>query len=209
MGAPNSQSSWPVKPRTPSSNPNRNEVTHLLHRWQDGDEDALEVLTPVVYGELHRLAHRHMRGERPDHLLQTTALVHEAFLRLVGVDGPWQGRRQFYAVAAGIMRRVLVDHARRRDSAKRGAGAVQVTLSEDLLSHQPELGVLALDEALTRLGERDPRKVRVIELRCFAGMTIEETAEILEVSHTTIEKDLKLARVWLTRELQGTKDTSP
>jgi RNA polymerase sigma factor (TIGR02999 family) len=195
-----------VKPPKESPAPDPDEVTRLLHRWQEGDEEALEVLTPVVYGELHRLAHHHMRGERQDHLLQTTALVHEAFLRLVGVESSWQGRQQFYAAAAGIMRRVLVDFARRRDAAKRGAGAVQVTLSEGILSGEPELGVLALDEALTRLAARDPRKVRVIELRCFAGMTIEETAEVLGVSHTTVEKDLKMARAWLTRELQVGED---
>jgi RNA polymerase sigma factor (TIGR02999 family) len=180
------------------------EVTRLLARWQEGDQQALEELTPMVYRQLHHLAHYHMRDERSGHLLQTTALVHEAFLRLVGIEAPWQHRQHFYAMAARLMRRVLVDFARRRNAAKRGGGALNVSLTDlDLTpdpADQPEQ-LLALDEALTRLGRRDPRKLRILELRCFAGMTIQETADLFNVSHTTIENDLRLARAWLSREL--------
>ena len=193
-----------MEPFKPSSNPDRNEVTRLLRRWQEGDQEALEELTPMVYQQLHHLAHHQMQDERQGHELQTTALVHEAFLRLVGIEAPWQHRRQFFAMAARSMRRVLVDFARRRNAAKRGGDVIKVRLTDIELtpdpSDQPEQ-VLAVDEALTRLGRRDPRKLRILELRCFAGLTINETADLFDVSHTTIENDLRLARAWLAREL--------
>jgi len=176
-------------------------VTALLQEWRGGDREALELLTPVVYAELRSLAHRYMRGERAGHLLQTTALVHEAYLKLVGLDMQWNGRVHFFAVAARLMRRVLVDFARERDSAKRGGGLAHVSLDEALVSSQKSLDVVVLDDALERLAAFDPRKARVVELRFFAGLTIDETAEVLELSHATVERDLKLARAWLAREL--------
>ncbi len=176
-------------------------VTALLEEWRSGDPRALELLTPVVYKELRVLAHSYMRGERAGHLLQTTALVHEAYLKLVGLDMQWHGRVHFFAVAARLMRRVLVDFARERDSAKRGGGVAHLALDEALISNRQPLDVVVLDNALERLSELDPRKARVVELRFFAGLTIDETGEVLEVSHATVERDLKLARAWLAREL--------
>jgi RNA polymerase sigma factor (TIGR02999 family) len=185
--------------------PEGGDITRLLERWHDGDQQALEELTPRVYEQLRRLAHAQMQDERAGHLLQTTALVHEAFLRLLGLEAPPRHRRHFFAVAAGTMRRVLVDFARRRDAVKRGGGAVRVSLAEveptiDAMQ-SAAMEMLAFDHALGRLEERDARKARVIELRCLVGLTIEETAQVLEVSHTTIEKDWKMARAWLARQL--------
>ncbi len=178
-------------------------VTQLLLKWREGDAQALEELTPIVYGELRRLARHYMRAERQGHVLQTTALVHEAYLKLVGLDMSWRGRVHFLAVAARLMRRVLVDYARERDAAKRGGGAHALTLDEARLAAGPAPDVVALDEALDSLARIDERKSRVIELRFFGGLTIEETAGALGVSHATVERDMKMAKAWLSRELKG------
>jgi RNA polymerase sigma factor (TIGR02999 family) len=158
-----------------------------------------------VYAELRRIAHRYMRDERPDHPLQTTALVHEAYLRLIDVNRlDWQSRNQFYAMSARMMRRILVDEARRRDADKRGADPSHVALDEALVP-APEKGadVLALEEALAHLEVLDERKARVVELRCFAGLTVPETAEVLGVSEETVFRDWRMAKLWLRRELSA------
>ena len=178
-------------------------VTRLLVAWSDGDAAALEALTPVIQHELHRLAARQMAGERPGHLLQPTALVNEAYLRLVNwKDVQWQNRAHFFGTAAQIMRRVLVDMARSRGRAKRGRGQVHVSLSE---AHgQPaadRADLTALDDALKALEEVDPRKSRVVELRYFGGLSLEEAALVMGVSVTTVRRDWSLARAWLFREL--------
>ena len=178
-------------------------VTRLLVAWSDGDAAALEALTPVIQHELHRLAARQMAGERPGHLLQPTALVNEAYLRLVNwKDVQWQNRAHFFGTAAQIMRRVLVDMARSRGRAKRGRGQLHVSLSE---AHgQPttdRTDLTALDDALKALEEVDPRKSRVVELRYFGGLSLEEAALVLGVSVTTVRRDWSLARAWLFREL--------
>lgn len=181
------------------------DVTRLLVQWQGGDAGALERLIPLVYAELRRIAHRHMRDERPNHPLQTTALVHEAYLRLIDVNRVnWQSRNQFYAVSARMMRRVLVDEARKRDADKRGGDASHVALDEALLP-APERGadVLALDQALEHLEQLDERKARVVELRCFAGLSVEETAAALDVSQETVFRDWRMAKLWLRRELSA------
>jgi RNA polymerase sigma factor (TIGR02999 family) len=182
------------------------QVTRLLLAWRQDDEAALEQLTPLVYGELRALARRYMRGERAGHPLQTTALVHEAYLRLVGLDLEWQGRVHFFAVAARLMRRVLVDYARERRAAKRGGGGHAVALDEvelaaPELAGGPAVDVIELHDVLERLAALDRRKSQVVELRYFGGLTIDETAGVLEVSHATVERDLKLAKAWLAREL--------
>ncbi len=179
------------------------EVTRLLLAWGDGDESALASLTPLVYQELRRRAHRYMSGERAGHTLQTTALVNEAYLRLVEQDRVrWQNRAHFFAIAAQIMRRILLNYARDQQREKRGGGAVRVSLS----AVAPELGeefveLLALDEALERLALVDERKQRVVELRYFGGLSVDETAEVLKVSPVTVMRDWNLAKAWLLREL--------
>jgi RNA polymerase sigma factor (TIGR02999 family) len=181
------------------------DVTHLLVSWQEGDRHALDALIPLVYRELRRIAARARRRERAHDTLQTTALVHEAYLRLVDQRNVrWQNRAHFFAVAAQAMRRLLVDRARRRHAAKRGAGAEVVSLTE--IGDWPavvRLDVLALDEALTRLAEFDPRQSRVVELLCFAGLTVDETAEVLKISERTVHREWAVAKTWLYRELQG------
>jgi RNA polymerase sigma-70 factor (ECF subfamily) len=180
-------------------------VTQLLLAWSQGDEAALDRLIPVVYRELRRLAHRHMRGERPGHSLQTTALVHEAYQRLV--DTPhvhWQDRTHFFAVCAQLMRRILVDFARSRRYQKRGGGLRLVSLDEAMAAPlERSRDLVALDEALTALAAIDPRKAKVVELRFFGGLTAEETAEVLGVSPDTVLRDWKMAKVWLLNELSG------
>lgn len=180
------------------------EVTALLMAWRGGDEDALARLTQIVYDELHRLAGRYMRGEQVGHPLQTTALVNEAYIRLVGSSRvQWQNRSHFYAIAAQLMRRVLVDFARERRYKKRGGDWHQVTLSEGIQVASPgRPDLVAVDEALDRLGQLDPRKARVVELRFFGGLTLEETAEALNVSTDTVGRDWTAAKAWLTRELR-------
>ncbi|HEV8483791.1 MAG TPA: sigma-70 family RNA polymerase sigma factor [Blastocatellia bacterium] len=183
--------------------PSTQGITELLVAWSNGDESALERLTPLVYDELHRLAHRHMNRERPGHMLQTTALVNEAYMRLVDSGRVrWHDRAHFFAVSAQLMRRILVDVARSRNYLKRGGNAVQVSLDEALLvSPERDLDLVALDVALNALAAIDERKSRVIELRFFGGLNIEETAEVLKVSPDTVMRDWRLAKVWLLREL--------
>jgi RNA polymerase sigma factor (TIGR02999 family) len=187
------------------------EVTGLLRAWNGGDEAALQRLTELVYQDLHRAAHGYMRGERAPHTLQTTALIHEVYLRLIGVQQiSWQGRTHFLAVCARLMRRVLIDFAHERTYQKRGGGAVHVSLDEALtVSSQPDPGLLVIDEALTSLAAVDARKAQVVELRFFGGLTVEETAEALAVSCETVMRDWKLAKTWLLREIcRGERDGS-
>jgi RNA polymerase sigma factor (TIGR02999 family) len=178
-------------------------VTQLLAAWSTGDHAALEALTPLVHDELHRLAARVMAGERPGHILQATALVNEAYMRLVDwKDVRWQNRAHFFAMASTIMRRVLVDAARRRDRGKRGHGQLHVSLSEAAQATPPEsVDLVALDDALRTLEALDARQSRVVELRFFGGLSLEETAEVLGVSVGTVRRDWSLARAWLYREL--------
>ena len=180
------------------------EVTKLLLAWSAGDELALEQLLPVVYRELHSMARRYMAGERPDHTLQASALVNKAYLKLVDVQRvQWQNRAHFFGVCAQLMRRILVDFGRRRHYLKRGGGVPPVTLNEDLaMSSAQSTNLVALDDALNALAAVDPRRVRVVELRFFAGLTVEETAEVLKVSPDTVVRDWRLAKVWLHRELK-------
>ena len=175
----------------------------MLVAWGQGDQAALEQLIPLVHGELRRIARGCLRQERPDHTLQATALVNEAFLRLVDVrQVSWRDRAHFLAMAARLMRRILVDFARTRHAAKRGGDAVRVSLAEAHgLADRPGHDLVALDEALSALAVRDARKARVVELRFFAGLSVEETALVLEVSRDTVLRDWRLARAWLTREL--------
>jgi len=179
-------------------------VTQLLERWSNGDSAALDILMPLVYEELRRLAGAYLRRERPDHTLQPTALVNEAYLRLANQqDVRWQSRAHFFGIAANLMRQVLVDHARRRATDKRGGADLErlsITQAERVVNRE-DVDVLAIDEALERLNEFDPQQARIVELKFFAGLTIEETTEVLNVSHATVERDWKLARAWLKREL--------
>ena len=179
-------------------------VTELLLRWEAGDREGLDQAVPLVERELRRIAHRAMRNERPGHTLQTTALVNEAYLRLVDQSHVnWQSRAHFLGVAAGLMRQILVDHARRVCRAKRGGGVMHLPLDEGLVySPAKPDSLLALDEALSRLAEFDARKARVVELRYFAGMTVEEAAEALGLHPNTVIHDWGLAKAWLKRELE-------
>jgi RNA polymerase sigma factor (TIGR02999 family) len=189
--------------------PSEKEVTRLLVAWSNGDQAALEQLTPLVYSELHRLAHRYLGRERKGHTLQTTALVHEAYLRLIDQkEVRWQNRAHFFAIAAQMMRRILVDYARSRNVARRGGGAQQVSLDEAMeVSDERASDVIALDEALKGLSELDQRKSRIIELRFFGGLSIEETAEVLGVSPGTVMRDWTFAKAWLQREInRGGRD---
>lgn len=185
-------------------NPAPPQVTELLVRWRAGDSAALEELMPLVYDELHRLAHRYMRRERPGQTLQTTALVNEAYLRLVGSSRvEWQDRAHFFAIAAQIMRHLLVDRARTRRYSKRGGGAHQVTLDEiAIISREQDADLMALDEALARLVYVDERKSKIVELRYFGGLSAEETAEVLGVSAITVKREWLKAKAWLYRELK-------
>jgi len=179
------------------------EVTHLLLAWNGGDERALEKLVPYVYEELRRIAKRHMRRERPDHSLQTSALINEAYVRLVDLRNiQWQDRAHFFALCARLMRRILVDLARARHYAKRGGGAQPVSLDESMVvSPEHSTDLVAVDDALKTLTKVDARKAQVVELRFFGGLTVEESAEVLKVSPETVRRDWKLAKVWLLREL--------
>ena len=178
-------------------------ILQLLRAWGDGDRAALDRLTPLVYSELHSMAHRYMRRQRSGQTLQTSALVNEAYLRLVNVEGVhWQDRAHFFAVSAQLMRRILVDAARAHLADKRGGGFAHVYLDESRdASPQRSEDLLALDDALNALEEIDPRKARVVELRFFSGLSMEETAEALKISVPTAKRDWKLAKAWLTREL--------
>jgi len=179
--------------------------TALLLAWSQGDPDALDALLPLVYNELRRLAGHYLKGERTGHTLQATALVNEAYLRLIDVQHVrWQSRTHFIAMAARLMRRILVDAARARNYQKRGGGAPVVSLDEALVvSNEPRQDLVALDEALTALAALDPRKGQVVEMRFFGGLTLEETAEALHVSRDTVKRDWKMAKLWLLRELRG------
>lgn len=178
------------------------DITTLLQRWGDGDRAALDTLTPLIYTELRHLARRALRSERDDHTLQTTALVSEAFIRLVGQDRThWQTRAHFCAVAAQAMRRILVDEARRRLAAKRPDPALRAELSEEVPLPQPADELIALDDALQRLAQLDPRQARVVELKFFAGMELDEIAAVLAVGSATVTRDWRLARGWLFQAL--------
>ena len=180
-----------------------NEITRLLTAWTDGDQSALEKLVPLVESELHRLAHHYMGRERPGHTLQTSALVNEAYIRLIDWKNVrWQNRAHFFAVSAQLMRRILVDFARERNYLKRGGGALQVSLAEaESLPLDRNDDLVALDEALAKLSQFDDRKGRVVELRFFGGLSVKEVAEVLKVSEETVMRDWRLAKVWLLREL--------
>jgi len=179
------------------------QLTRLLLAWGQGEEAALEKLVPLVHAELRRIARRYMIGERKGHTLQTTALVNEAYLRLVDSQKVnWQNRAHFFAISAQLMRRILVDHARSRAYQKRGGGAYKVTLDEAMIGpEEPGHDLVALDDALHALAEIDPRKTQVIELRFFGGLSVEETSEVLKVSQDTVLRDWRLAKAWLRREM--------
>jgi RNA polymerase sigma-70 factor, ECF subfamily len=179
------------------------DVTTLLRAWRLGDRGAVDRLAPLVYDELRRRARRHARGERPNHTLQPTALVHEVYLRLVRLDRiEWQDRFHFFAIAAREMRRILVDSARARRYLKRGGGAVPVTFDDALAVSERGVDLLALDDALSLLARQDARKARVVELRFFAGLTGQEIAATLDVSTDTVTRDWQMAKLWLRRELR-------
>lgn len=182
-----------------------NQITQLLVAWSNGDESARERLVPVVYDQLRHLARHYMKRERPGHTLQTTALVHEAYIRLVGAENlHWQNRAHFFAVSAQLMRRILIDIARQRLQLKRGGGALQVSIVDELaVSAEPGVDLLALDEALSRLKELNARQEEIVELRYFGGLKEEEIAEVLKISLRTVQQDWRLARLWLYRELKA------
>ncbi|HET9741960.1 MAG TPA: sigma-70 family RNA polymerase sigma factor [Terriglobales bacterium] len=179
------------------------EISNLLRAWNAGEEGALEKLTPLVYAELHRAAHRYMAGERSEHTLQTTALINELYLRLFDFQQvDWQNRAHFFGICAQLMRRILVDFARTRGSQKRGGDIPVLPLDDELVvSREPQPDLLALDDALKTLATMDERKSRVVELRFFAGLDVRETAEVLRVSNETVMRDWKLAKAWLYRQL--------
>lgn len=181
------------------------DVTGLLVAWKNGSSEALDELVPIVYSELRKLARQQLRGERSDHSLQPTTLTHEAFLRLFGTrQVGWQNRAHFFAVASQLMRRILVDHARKRQTVKRGALPTRVTLDEADTPVEPlDVDVVALHEALTELTEVDSRQSRIVELRYFGGLNMEETAEVLGVSAATVKRDWRVAKLWLRRALVG------
>lgn len=179
------------------------DVTELLHEWRQGDKSAFDKLMPLVYDEMRRIAHRYMQKERDGHTLQTTALINEAYVRLVGQQKiEWQNRAHFFAVTAQVMRHVLIDHARRVHYAKRGGGAQHVALDDvDAMTTERAAELVALDEALSELAILDPRKSRVVELRYFGGLSLEETADVLEISLMTVRRDWRAAKAWLYRKL--------
>ena len=181
------------------------DVTGLLVNWSNGDQQALEELMPLVYGELRRLAKAYLRRERSDHTLQSTALVNEAFLRLVNQRNvQWKNRAHFFGIAAQLIRRILVDHARAHQADKRGAGAFKLSLDEAIgVAEKQDLDLVALDDALKRLTELDPQQGRIVELRFFAGLSIEETGEVLGVSPATVKREWSTARAWLYRDLSN------
>jgi len=184
-------------------------VTLLLRRLSEGDQNALAELMPLIYNELHRLASSCLRRERPDHTLQTTALVHEAYLRLVDQrEAQWKGRDHFLAVAAQAMRRILVDYARRHKAAKRGGPLPRLSLEEAVaVSEEQSENLLLLDRLLTRLASIDPQEVQIIELRFFGGLSVEETARVMGISPTTVKREWSVAKKWLARQMQNAKPT--
>ncbi|HWT88448.1 MAG TPA: sigma-70 family RNA polymerase sigma factor [Candidatus Angelobacter sp.] len=179
------------------------QVTELLVRWRKGDRQALDALIPLVYGELRRIAQHFLQREKPGHTLQSTALVHEAYVRMVGQNLPeWQSRAHFFGIAAQLMRQILVDHARARQAAKRGGDVFKLSLDESTaMPGQRDLDLIALDDALKSLTELDPQQSRIVELRYFAGLTIEDTSEVLGISPATVKRDWATARAWLQREM--------
>lgn len=186
--------------------PRQHEITQLLVKWSDGNQSALDELYPLVYDELHRLARRYMSRERRGHTLQTTALINEAYVRLVDQKNVhWANRSHFFAISAQIMRRILIDHARRHAYAKRGGGAQQVSL-EEVAAVTPDLGreLVRLDEALRSLAEMDPRRSQVVEMRYFGGLNNEEIAGVLKISENTVTRDWNMARAWLYQQLSET-----
>ena len=191
--------------------PAAGDMSTILRAWSGGDQSALEKLTPIVYNELRRLARRHMQHERPGHSLQATALVNEAYMRLVDYKRmQWQNRAHFFAVSSQLMRRILVEHARKRIKVKRGDGAQHVSLEDAIIvgSERP-MDMVALDDALNELARLDPRKAQVVEMRFFGGLSVEETAEVLKISAVTVMRDWNTAKAWLYRELNsGTADGS-
>ena len=195
----------PAADAAPPANPSDGEVTALLLRWQEGDRSALDRLLPLVYDQLHHLADRQLRRERQGHTLQPTAVVHETYLRLVDQKrATWQSRAQFFAVAAGMMRRVLVDHARGRRAAKRGGLAPHLAIDEvDAGIDPPSVDLVDLDDALDKLGALDADQAKIVELRFFGGLTVEETAEVVGSSPATVKRDWHSAKAWLFRELGG------
>lgn len=197
-------STFIASPRTSIVSTNlSHEVTRLLAGWRDGDPEALEKLTPLVYDELRRLADHYLRGERPGHTLQGTALVHEAFIRLVDQSGlAWQNRAHFFGVAARLMRQILVDHARKHNAAKRGGGELPLSLAESAIYSPERAGKLvALDDALESLAKFDARKSRIVELRYFGGLSMEEIGEVEGLAVATIRRQLRMAEAWLHREV--------
>lgn len=192
------------RPSRPGAPATAGDVTTLLRAWSRGDQSAIRALTPIVYAELRRLAHRYMRHERADHSLQATALVNEAYIRLVDYKRmQWQNRAHFFAISAQLMRRILVERARRQNL-KRGRGVQHVPLDEAaVVSHELSVDFVALDDALNALARVDPRKVQVVEMRFFGGLTVEETAMVLKVSPVTVRRDWSAAKIWLYRELSG------
>jgi RNA polymerase sigma-70 factor (ECF subfamily) len=192
------------------THPTVEDVSTLLRAWSEGDRRALEKLIPIVYDELRRLGRRYMRGERSGHSLQTTALVNEAYTRLVDYKRmQWQNRAHFFAVSAQLMRRILVDHARRHNL-KRGAGVHHVSLEEAaVVGGDGDTDLAALDDAMSALARIDPRKVQVVEMRFFGGLSVEETAEVLKVSPVTVKREWRAARTWLYRELTGAITDEP
>lgn len=183
--------------------PSPKRITQMLLDWSRGDQQALDKLMPLVYDELRRLASHYLRHERPDHTLQTTALVHEAYLQLIDQRHVrWQNRAHFFGIAATLMRRILVEHARSRHAAKRGGGESKLSIDEVIgLSKQREVDLIALDDALTGLAAIDPEKSRMVELRFFGGLTVKETAEVLGVSPITVHRAWRITKAWLQREL--------
>jgi RNA polymerase sigma factor (TIGR02999 family) len=181
------------------------DVTGLLQAWGQGDREAGERLIPLVYDELRRQAARHLRREKREHTLRPTALVHEAYLRLAGQrDAVWSNRAQFFGVAAQVMRRILVDHARRRGASKRAGSWRRVSLDEAMVRAEPrDLEILALEEALSELASLDPDKARLVELRYFGGLSLEETADVLRVSESTVTREWRMAKAWLFRRITG------
>jgi RNA polymerase sigma factor (TIGR02999 family) len=179
------------------------EVTRLLQVWREGDRKALDALLPLVYKELRRVAHLQLLNERPNHTLQSAALVHEAYLRLVGLSRPqWESRTHFFAIAAQLMRRILVDYARRHGAAKRGGNVCKLSLDEGaMMARRKDVDVVALDDALLGLAKIDPRQSRVVELRFFAGLSLEQISEVLEIAPATVQRDWTAARAWLHREM--------
>ena len=180
-------------------------MTQLLVRWREGDRAALEQLMPLVYDELRQLATRYLRHERSEHTLQSTALVHEAYLRLAGQNPPqWQNRAHFFGIAARIMRQILVEHARRRNADKRGAGVCRLSLDSTIdFAQQTDVDILELDRALSELSDLDEQQSRIVELRFFVGLTIEDTSEVLGISPATVKREWLTARIWLHRAITG------